>query len=687
MTTSQASLFSMITATPPPNPADRAAELRVILDKANRDYYQLDAPVLTDSEYDAYFRELVEIETKHPELIALDSPTHRVGAAPLAKFEQVTHQKPMISLGNAFNAEDIYAFDLQVKRFLELPPDAEIEYTAECKFDGLALKLRYVNGVLEEGSTRGDSVTGENVTKNVRTIKDIPLRIDRDCPVPSVVEICGEGYYPLGAFRKDNKEREDAGEKPFANPRNAAAGSIRVLDPKESARRNLSFFAYAPGIIEEQESLFHTQSEFLDYARSQWGLPVDPLSIVVRGAAALVERYNYLIDIRDTLDLDIDGMVIKVNDFALQAKLGEKSRSPRWATAAKFPPRKGQTQCSAVIWTVGRSGVITPVADLAPVSVGGVTVTRSTLHNIDQLARLGLMINDFVEVERAGDVIPAVSRVLTELRPPDAVPVEIPTHCPACGAEIERVPGEVAIRCSNPMGCSAQLKESIAHFCSRGGMDIEGLGDKNVEQMLDLKLIRNIGDIYTLTKEDFMKFERMGAKLAEKLLAAIDASKTRPLANFLFALGIKLIGEATAKLLANRYGDLMSLAVATKKDLATIDSIGEEVASSITSFFSHEGNLEIIDQLMAAGVNPDATKVEKGSKFAGQIYVFTGSLTKFTRDEAKAMVEKEGGKASGSVSKKTSFVVAGPGAGSKLTDAATHSVTVLDEDQFLAMLG
>jgi DNA ligase (NAD+) len=664
------------------------AELYTQLNAANIEYHQLDAPTMPDSWYDARFKALVDLETAYPHLARPDSPTLRVGAAPLDKFEQVTHQKPMISLGNAFNAEDIYAFDLQVKRFLELPAEDDLEYSVECKFDGLAIKLRYVDGVLEAGVTRGDGTLGELVTKNVRTIRNIPLRIDRDCPVPALVEVCGEAYMPLSSFQKINLEKEEAGVKPFANPRNAAAGSIRVLDSRESAKRNLSFFAYAPGIIEEQESLFSTQHEFLQYAREQWGMPVDPLSVVVRGADALVERYNYLMEIRDSLPHEIDGMVIKVNDFSLQAKLGEKSRSPRWATAAKFPPRKAQTQVPAVIWTVGRTGVVTPVAELVPVFVGGTMVSRSTLHNIDQIARLGLMVGDFVEVERAGDVIPAVSRVLLELRPLDAVPVVIPTHCPACGADIERVPGEVAIRCSNPMGCSAQLQESIAHFCSRGGMDIDGVGDSYVQQLLDLKLIRNIADIYTLTKADFMRFERMGDKLAVKLLAAINASKTRPLNNFLFALGIKSVGEATAKLLANRYGDLMSLAVATKEDLLQINSIGDEVATSITSFFSHAGNLEIIDQLMTAGVDPVAKKVERGGdKFVGKIFVFTGGLTRFTRDEAKVMVEAQGGKASGSVSKKTSFVVAGPGAGSKLADAAKHEVPVLDEEQFLSLLG
>jgi DNA ligase (NAD+) len=676
--------------------AEQAADLRFLLNEANRDYYQNDSPLWTDPEYDRMFRDLVTLETQHPELIMADSPTQRVGSAPLSKFEQVTHTIPMISLDNVFCVDEIRCFVEQTARSLGISEE-DLELCLEAKIDGNAASLVYIDGVFDLGATRGDGLQGEVITANLRTVKAIPLRIDLNGPVPRRVEVRGEVYMPCSSFARLNLEREAAGQDPFANERNAASGSLRMLSSKETAKRDLAFWCYSTGAVEENLEFlmanggkgleFTTQYGFLQYAAKRWGMPVNPLTVVVKGAQAACEYYLKMIELRPSLDCAIDGLVIKVNDLEQQKSLGEKSRSPRWATAAKFPAQREKTVCHAVTLQVGRSGVITPVAELVPVLCSGTLISRATLHNFNHTERLGIRVGDTVVVERAGDVIPSVVQVLTELRPSDAVEIVAPTHCPECGAEVERVPGEVAIRCSNPMGCKAQLRESVSHFCSRGGQDIEGLGDKLVASLLDLKIISNISDIYTLTKEDILKIERTGNKSADKLLAAIDASKTRPLSNFLYALGIRHVGEVTAKLLANHYGDLMSLALATEGELITIDEIGDEVASSITTFFSHEGNLEIIDQLMAAGVNPVAAKVEKGSKFAKLIFVFTGTLTQFSRDEAKVMVENEGGKASGSVSKKTSYVVAGPGAGSKLADAATHSVTVLDEDQFLAMLG
>ena len=703
MTTSQGNLFDSpgkdtISVAPGTTNtvAQQAAYLRSQLNEANRDYYQHDKPILPDSVYDGMYRDLVTLETQHPELIMADSPTQRVGSAPLSKFEQVTHAIPMISLDNVFCVDEIRLFVEQTARALGIAEE-DLELCLEAKIDGNAASLVYIDGVFDQGATRGDSTVGEDITANLRTIKTIPLRIDLNGPVPRRVEVRGEVYMPCTSFKRLNLEREDAGQDPFANERNAASGSLRMLSSKEAAKRDLAFWCYSTGAVEENLEFllanggkgleFTTQYGFLQYAAKKWGMPVNPLTIVVKGAQAVSDYYLKMIELRPTLNCAIDGLVIKVNDLELQKQLGEKSRSPRWATAAKFPAQREKTVFHSLTWQVGRSGIITPVAELVPVLCSGTLISRATLHNVNQIARLGVRVGDTVLVERAGDVIPALVQALIELRPSDAVEIVAPTHCPECGAEVERDPGEVAIRCSNPMGCKAQLRESVSHFCSRGGQDIEGLGDKLVAALLETKIISNIADIYTLTKEDILKIERTGNKSADKLLAAIDASKTRPLSNFLYALGIAGVGEATAKLLANRHGDLMSLAMATKEELATIDSIGEEIATSITSFFSHEGNLEIIDQLMAAGVNPVATKVEKGSKFAGLIFVFTGALTKFSRDEAKVMVENQGGKASGSVSKKTSFVVAGPGAGSKLADAAEKSVTVLDEDQFLAMLG
>lgn len=673
--------------------AARAAELRGVLNQANTEYHQLALPItsLTDGEYDARFRELKKIEETFPQLVTLDSPTQRAGAAPLDKFEQVTHLKPLQSLGNVFNADEIREFDQRVKRFLGLPEDSEIEYCLEPKMDGLTGSITFNDGAFTQGATRGDGTTGEDVTNNVKTIKAIPLQIGAAGQVPRLLEVRGEIYMPIKSFQRLNQEREEAGQEPFANPRNAAAGSLRQLDSRETAKRDLSFFCFGFGAIEGTDAMgphpleFTTQMGFLQYAANTWRLPVNPLSRMVTGIQAVIDYYHQMIEIRDSLGYDVDGVVIKVNSLELQARLGEKSREPRWATAAKFPPRQAQTIVTAITNQVGRTGVVTPVAELAPVICGGVEISRSTIHNFDQLARLDIRVGDTVVVERAGDVIPSVVRVLTELRPPDAVRVEIPAVCPECGARLERIAEEVAIRCTS-LECPAQLRESVIHFCSRAGMDIEGLGDKYVEQLLTLGLIKDVADIYTLTADDFMKFERMGTKLAEKLLAAIEASKTRPLANFLFALGIKLVGESTAKMLANHFGDLMPLALASKEELMALDKVGAEVATSITSFFTHDGNVDVIHRLLEAGVAPVVEKVERGSKFSGKTFVFTGSLSKFTRDEAKAMVEREGGKAAGTVSKKTSFVVLGPGAGQKEQDARKLGITILNEDEFLAML-
>ena len=661
----------------------RAQVLRAQLNQANIEYYQNDKSPIADSEYDSLFQELLDIEKQHPGLAVSDSPTHRVGAAPLSKFDKVIHNKPMISLGNVFKPDEIAEFIQNAADALEIDAD-ELEWCLEPKIDGLAVDLNYEEGVLQVAATRGDSLVGENVTTNVRTIRAIPLNIGAYGPVPRKVGLRGEVYMPQTSFLRLNQEKEEAGQDVYSNKRNAASGSLRQLDSRETAKRGLGFFCYAPGNIEEMG--FKTQFGFLQYAASQFGMPVNPHTVLAKGTQTVIDYYHSMIALRSSLDYDIDGIVIKVNQFALQEKLGEKSRSPRWAVAAKFPAQQEKTICYGVVWQVGRTGVITPVAQLEPVSCGGVNISSSVLHNVDQIERLGLMIGDTVVVERAGDVIPAIVKVVPEQRPVDAHPVAPPTLCPECGAPVIQIEGEVAIRCSNTISCRAQLRESVAHFCSRGGMNIEGLGDKYVENLVEIGL-QDVSSIYRLTKADFMKFPRMGDKLAEKLLAAIKASKARHLRHLIFALGIRLCGEGPAKRLTSVYSTISDIAAASREELMNIPDIGPTVADSIVAFFENPGTVGVIKRLRDSGVDPVAEKVERGDKFAGLTFVFSGSLTKFTRDEAKAMTEKEGGKASGSVSKKTSYLVAGPGAGSKLADAEALGVPVLDEEGFLAMLG
>lgn len=659
--------------------AARAAELRTAIEYHNRRYYQEDNPSITDAEYDALFHELLALEKKHPGLQTPDSPTLRVGAPPLDKFQKLEHLKPMISLGNVFNAAEIIEFDLQVKADLGLSPDAEIEYSAEPKIDGVACALIFNDGIFNAAGTRGDGVRGEDVSLNARTIKSIPLNIGN---APGRVEVRGEAYMSLPVFRKLNMEKEEAGKDPFANPRNAASGGLKQLSSAECAKRELSYFCYAPGVMDNIS--FTTQSEFLSHAAKVWGLPVNPLSVVVKGAQGLIDYYNKLIEIRDSLMLEIDGAVFKVNDFALQQELGERSRTPRWATAAKFPPRQARTVVRDITWQVGRTGVVTPVAELEPVAVGGVIVSRATLHNIDQMGRLGLKKRSTVLVERSGDVIPAVVRILEEFSDGSEEEIPIPTNCPVCGATVDRIPGEVAIRCSS-MECPAQVKESISHFCSRAGMDIRGVGDELVSQLVD-NGVCNVADIYEISLDQLLQLDRMGEKLATKLLDAIEESKTRPLNHFIHALGIKHVGEVTAKTLVSHLGSFGAIRSATIEDLMQVPDVGPEVAASLVAFFSHSQNIDVIRRLFLAGVCPTVKVVEKGTKFQGMTFVFTGSLTKFTRSDAEAMAEKEGGKAAKSVSKKTSIVVAGPGAGSKLTDAQNLGIPVIDEDAFLAMI-
>jgi DNA ligase (NAD+) len=659
----------------------RVDELRRQLEHHNRLYYVLDAPTISDAEYDVLFCELQRLEEQYPGLVSPESPTQRVGGVALDRFSSVTHRQPMLSLENANNAGEILDFDLRIKKNLGLPKEGKISYFCEPKMDGLAVELVYIDGLLTVASTRGDGVTGEDVTENIRTIRSLPLRLSGD-RIPRLLEVRGEVFLSLEAFRQINVEKEENGEAPFANPRNAAAGSLRQLDPRITARRPLSIYCYAPGIVEGAD--FPSQQEFFA-SIAGWGLPVNSLVRPAATIEAAVIFYEEMQQKRESLPYEIDGTVIKVDSFAIQRELGEKSRSPRWAVACKFPPRQAVSVIEDILLSVGRTGVITPVAQLRPVEISGVTVSRATLHNWDEIAIKDIRVGDTVVVERAGDVIPAVVRVLTERRGADAQLSFPPERCPECGSEVVRIADEVAVRCMG-LSCPPQIRESIMHFASRNAMDIEGLGERLIEQSLSLGLVQSVADLYRLTREDFMQFERMGDKLASNLLSAIENSKQRELGRFIFALGIRHVGERTAKALAQAFGSLDNLQRATFDELVSIRDIGATVAQSICTFFENQGNREVIRRMLATGVTPAVDLKKVGGRFTGKTFVFTGALSRFTREEAQRLVEAEGGTAVGSVSKKTSFVVAGADAGSKLAKARELGVIVLSEEEFLVLL-
>lgn len=661
--------------------AEHARELRQQLEHHNRLYYQLDQPAISDAEYDQLFRQLQALEQQHPELVTADSPTQRIGSEASGRFGSHTHTLPMLSLENAVNEMEIEEFDQRIKKLLALPAGQTVEYICEPKMDGLAVEVIYRNGTLTKAATRGDGITGEDVTENVRTIRTLPLRLDTDQP-PELIEVRGEVYLGLEAFRRINSEKEENGEPPFANPRNAAAGSLRQLDSRITAKRPLSFFCYAPGST--QGISFESQQDFLRQA-GLWGVPVNPLTRTVQGIKPAITFFQELQAMRESLPYEIDGMVIKVNRFDLQQELGEKSRSPRWAVACKFPPRQAETEVEDIIPSVGRTGVITPVARLRPVEISGVTVSRATLHNWDEIAEKDIRIGDSVIVERAGDVIPAVVRVLTDQRDGSQQPLSPPERCPQCGALVVRIGDEVAVRCMG-LSCPPQIRESIRHFASRNAMDIEGLGEKYVAQLLELGLVHNIADIYYLTRDDFMRFERMGDKLADNLLTAIENSKQQELGRLIFALGIRHVGERTARALAQSFGSLESLRRASLDELVSIRDIGQTVAQSIRTFFDNQDNLAVIDRMLSAGVSPAVAQKKLGGRFSGRSFVFTGALSRFSRDEARRMVENEGGSVVGSVSRKTDYVVAGAEAGSKLDKARELGITVLGEDEFMELL-
>jgi len=691
--------------------AERAAELRALLHRYGHEYYVLDAPSVPDAEYDRLFRELDALEAAHPELRTADTPTQRVGGKTLPEFAQVRHDVPMLSIRTETDSGPGGAenFDAKVRRDLGLAADAPaIAYVAELKFDGLAISLRYEAGVLVRAATRGDGETGEDVTQNIRTIGQIPLRL-AGVTAP-VLEVRGEVYMRRDDFDALNLRQRERGEKTFVNPRNAAAGAVRQLDPRIAAQRPLSFFAYGLGQVEGW-ALPSSHSAMLD-ALVTMGIPVCTDRAIAEGAAGLVAFHTAIAAKRDSLPFDIDGVVYKVDDRALQAQLGFVSREPRWAVAHKYPAQEMLTTVESIDVQVGRTGAITPVARLAPVFVGGVTVTNATLHNIDRIRQLDIRVGDTVIVRRAGDVIPEVVDVVLERRPvvaeavdllspprevPQYQPFEMPAACPVCGSHVAREEGEAAYRCTGGLVCSAQRKQALLHFASRRAMDIEGLGDKLVEQLVDVGLVRTPADFYKLGIVKLAELERMAEKSAANLLAGIDKSRQTTLARFIYALGIRNVGETTAKDLARHFGKLGALLDAATLDdqaaalaaLQAVPDVGPVVAQSIRDFLQESHNREVVEQLRAAGVRWDEFEPSENlatGPLLGKTLVITGTLPTLSRDEAKALIEAAGGKASGSVSKKTDYLVAGEEAGSKLAKAQELGVPILDEAGLLALL-
>ncbi|ORJ62456.1 NAD-dependent DNA ligase LigA [Geothermobacter hydrogeniphilus] len=648
----------------------------------NRLYHRLDAPEISDAEYDQLFRELLAIEEQYPQLATPDSPSQQVGAEPVEKFSPIRHAQPMLSLRNVRNDAELRDFDHSLRTTF-LARESELEYCLELKLDGLAVELTYRDGRLLQASTRGDGITGEEISENIRTIAGLPKQLQGD--YPDLVDIRGEVFFDLDDFRRLNQRQSEAGLKPFANPRNAAAGSLRQLDAAVTAERPLRIFCYGIGRLEGAQP--ETQFGLLE-AMARWGLPVNlEQTRVVRGVDAVARRYAEILDSRDNLPYEIDGMVIKINDLALQHEVGELSRSPRWAIAYKFPPRQAETVVETIGLQVGRTGAITPVAHLRPVSISGVTVSRASLHNWDEIKRLDLRIGDRVIVERAGDVIPDVVRVLKDQRRGNETTCPEPTLCPECGQPVIRREEEVVPRCGNSH-CPARTLERIRHFVSRKAMDIDGLGEKQIAQLIELGKVEDVADLYLLRKEDLFELERMGETLAAKLLQAIDASRTRPLSRLLFGLGIRHVGEHTARVLARRYPDLDSLAAATVDDLKAIHEIGDKVAESLIDFFTDPCQLALLDKLRRAGVHPEAeATVQQDGPLNGKTLVITGSLESMSRKQAEARVEQLGGRAAGSVSRKTDYLVAGPGAGSKLARAEQLGIEILDEETFLRLIG
>ncbi len=670
----------------------RAHELRAEIEKHNHQYYVLDAPLIVDADYDRLFRELQALEIEHPELASADSPTQRIGGKARQAFAPVRHAVPMLSIRTETDSEagGALIFDARVRRELKLElSDPPIEYNAELKFDGLAMSLHYENGVLVCAATRGDGETGENVTQNVRTVGQIPLRLHTSEP-PALLEVRGEIYMKRADFERFNARALASGEKTLVNPRNGAAGGIRQLDSRVAANRLLSFFAYGLGQVQGWQ-VPDTHSGLLD-ALTVLGLPVCVERAILRGPQALADFHQRMGERRASLPFDIDGVVYKVNARALQEQLGFVSREPRWAVAHKFPAEEASTEVLGIDIQVGRTGALTPVARLAPVFVGGVTVTNATLHNEDELRRKDIRKGDRVIVRRAGDVIPEVVRVLLDRRPLLAPKFNMPDLCPVCASRVVRAEDEAVARCSGGLYCPAQRKQALIHFASRRAMDIEGLGDKLVEQLVDSGIVRTPADLYKMGLLALVGLERMAEKSANNLLSAIEKSKQTTLARFIYALGIRNVGEATAKDLARHFGRLDRVFAADLEQLMQVSDVGPVVAQCLRQFGSEPHNLEVIEQLRAAGViwneskSEDKALLASGNTLAGKVFVLTGTLPSLTREEAKALIEAAGGKVSGSVSRKTDFLLAGVEAGSKLEKAQELGVTVIDEAKLRSIL-
>lgn len=670
---------------------ERIQQLCESLNTYSYQYYVLDSPTVPDAEYDRLFRELQSLESDHPEAIQTDSPTQKVGAPPLASFSQITHEMPMLSLDNAMNEAELIDFERKVKdRLKDTTASAStLEFACEPKLDGLAVSILYEKGRLVQAATRGDGSTGENITVNVRTIKNVPLSL-RGHNYPERLEVRGEIYIPKAGFEKLNQEARENDGKIFANPRNAAAGSLRQLDSSITAKRPLEFCAYSVGVVSEDYQL-PRQHEAILQCIKQWGLKINSDMAVVEGIQACVEYFAQMERKRDSLNYDIDGIVFKINDIDIQQRLGFVARAPRWAIAAKFPAQEEITILEGVDFQVGRTGALTPVARLKPVHVAGVMVSNATLHNMDEIARLGVKIGDAVIIRRAGDVIPQVVSVVLERRPNNAMDIEMPSECPVCGSHVERIATEAVARCSGGLYCGAQRKEAIKHFASRKALDIDGLGNKLVEQLVDAGLINSFDDLFHLKLEDVASLERMAEKSAQNLLDALEAAKTTTLGRFLYSLGIREVGVTTAQNLADHFGFLQRIQTADEAALLAVPDVGGIVAQHVLSFFAEEHNQTIIKQLQQAGLNwresePVSAQESADLALAGKVYVITGTLSDMSRDDAKNYIQALGGKVTGSVSAKTDCLIAGEKAGSKLTKAQGLGIDILDEEGFIALL-
>jgi DNA ligase (NAD+) len=654
-----------------------------VINGYNYQYYVLDNPSVTDSEYDRLIKRIISIETNYPECITQESPTQRVGGEPLSSFTQIKHSVPMLSLDNAFTDTELIDFDRRVKERLNSLSD--IEFVCEPKLDGTAVSILYRQGHLAYAATRGDGSTGEDITANVRTIRSVPIKL-RGSHIPDVLEVRGEIFMPRNGFEDFNKKASLNGDKTFVNPRNAAAGSLRQLDPKITASRPLDICAYSVGQLEGKAK--PTSHKSMLESLSLWGFKINPFVEVVEGIASCIDYYEKMANKRDNLPYDIDGIVFKVNDLSLQQRLGFVAKAPRWAIARKFPAQEEMTRLIGVEFQVGRTGAITPVARLEPVFVGGVTVSNSSLHNGDEIKRLGVRIGDTVIIRRAGDVIPQISKVVFERRPPEARKIIFPERCPVCLSAVQKSDGEAVARCSGGLFCGAQIKEAIKHFASRKAMDIGGLGDKLVDLLVEKSIIFSVADLYDISLEKLIVLERMGEKSARNLIGAIERSKNTTLAKFLYALGIREVGEATANTLAINFGSIEKISQASSDDLEDIDDIGPIVAGHIVNFFKNPDNVSIISALYEAGVSWKDVDLEniKESPLADQTWVLTGGLESMSRAEAKDILQSLGAKVGSSVSAKTSQVVAGSGAGSKLKKAESFGISVMSEDQFMVFL-